>query len=128
MSVDRERVSSLIGGRVTDIDDRCAGPEERPTALGTRSDSSHSLLSGGSPKVVRTLRSVRKGHRKCHLFLVSVIAYMRPETRDEERLARCPVCTVTRQGFAGLCQRSCSGQTEPIGQEYKPNDGDRRLG
>ncbi len=122
MSVDGDGTYPLI----RDIDAReprsgikgpHARPPEQPSARVHRARGSRRSTRVDGPEVPGSTSGLRKVRRRRNLFLVSVIAYMRPETRDEDRLARCTVCTVARQGFSGLCQRSCSGQTGPISRE-----------
>jgi hypothetical protein len=86
----------------------------RPSAV-LASPSHHAPPRGGllSAKLIprKTLddmrSALRRGQRHC--LLVSVIAFMHPRTRDEQRMARCIVGMVSEDGIVGLCERGCSG-------------------
>jgi len=58
------------------------------------------------------------------VVLIRVIAFMRPDTRDEGRIARCSTLTVTGRGFAGLCQEACNRNTRPLAARSEIGDED----
>lgn len=90
----------------------------RPLAWATTGKQSH--LQDHEPAIgllssevlpyttLRRMRQIRSHGSTCHPLLVSVISFMCPESRNEDRLSRCIVATVTNRGFVGLCERSCN--------------------
>ncbi|MCH5375483.1 MAG: hypothetical protein JJ992_16050, partial [Planctomycetes bacterium] len=54
----------------------------------------------------------RRGPR--HPFIVSILSFMQPHTRDEERLRRCTVASVAGPSLVPLCSLSCGGATKPL--------------
>ncbi len=118
MCVHRDRADPLPRdidpGGPGDDSSGCPGlPQTEVAARALRSCDSCRAAATDCAEAVRSMKGLRRHGRRGSLFLVSVIAYMCPQTRDEQRLARCLVSTVTQRGFAGLCQRSCSGEARP---------------
>lgn len=49
----------------------------------------------------------RWGSKK--MFLITIVSFMHPDARDEERLGSCVSCNVTSRGFEGMCARNITG-------------------
>lgn len=64
-------------------------------------------------EVLGRIWSMRTGHGRKGMLLVSVGSYMHAPTRDEARLCRCSTCTVTAGGLSNVCERACRGETHP---------------
>jgi uncharacterized radical SAM superfamily Fe-S cluster-containing enzyme len=64
-------------------------------------------------EIVNQMRSVWRT-RKARFLLVSTMSFMRPHTRDEERLSRCIVAMVKEDGIAGFCERGCGGTCQSL--------------
>jgi uncharacterized radical SAM superfamily Fe-S cluster-containing enzyme len=58
--------------------------------------------------ILRKLRHRGAERTRRHAFLISILSFMYPLTRDEERVKRCIVASVGDRGFEGLCEKACN--------------------
>ena len=54
-----------------------------------------------------------------HTLVVSVVSFMCPNTRDEQRLQRCVAVSVSDRGLIPICERACLGALTPFGGGYE---------
>lgn len=73
-----------------------------------------SAQAGRRVSLLRHLYGLARGRGRYGLIWLSVGGYMNQATRDDGRLKRCPVCSVTASGLAGVCERSCNGENRPV--------------
>lgn len=64
--------------------------------------------------ILRQLRDRGADRQKRHAFLISIISFMYPETRDEARAKRCIVASVGGGGFEGLCEKGCNSPEQRV--------------
>jgi organic radical activating enzyme len=69
---------------------------------------------GRRVSLLRHLYGLAKGRGARGMMWVSVGGYMNAASRDDQRLERCPGCTVTAAGVAGVCERSCNDDVRPL--------------
>ncbi len=50
----------------------------------------------------------RRRRRRWHPFFVSIVGFMRPQARDDQRLQRCLVASISGDSLTPLCERGCS--------------------
>jgi uncharacterized radical SAM superfamily Fe-S cluster-containing enzyme len=58
--------------------------------------------------------ALRQRQWRPHYLLISIMAFMRPDTRDERRISRCIVAMVNEDGIAGLCEHGCGGAPQKL--------------
>jgi len=57
---------------------------------------------------VGELKRLARRRSRWHPFFVSIIGFLRPQARDDERLQRCVVASVSEGYLAPLCEHGCS--------------------
>jgi uncharacterized radical SAM superfamily Fe-S cluster-containing enzyme len=67
-------------------------------------------------QMLRGVRQLRR--RKMYPFFVSIISFMRPEARDDERLRRCVVAAIREGSLLPFCSLGCEGATRPFTHGY----------
>ncbi len=93
--IDEEDDEEKVSGPIISRD----GPMGAATGLATPGILPQATL--------RKMKSIRSDDTKGHFLFLSVLNFMCPKTRNEDRFNRCIVATITENGFEGLCERSC---------------------